>query len=99
MQNFLNSRTSLLQHELYFWYEFALGSKHCLFGLFSYETHQAVALCPAGSSAERSSPTCLHLYREEHPVECLFPELWHWGLHTSFQPEPSLQAANGNPTL
>lgn len=70
-----------------------------LFVFCSYEADRVVAISPAASSTEQTSPAQLHLSREEHPVEPLFPELWGRGLHTGFQPEPSLQAANGNKTL
>lgn len=71
----------------------------CLFVVFSHETRQAVAVAPEGSSSEQTSPPSLQLHGAEHPVERLFPELRGWGLHTGFQPEPSLQAADGNSTL
>lgn len=69
------------------------------FVCFSHEANWAVAVPPAASSAEQTGPASLHLYSEEHPVEPLFSELWRRGLHTGFQPEPSLQVANGNETL
>lgn len=58
-----------------------------------------MAVSPAASSAEQTSPSWLHLFREEQSVESLFPELRGRGLHTGVQPEPRLQAADGNQTL
>lgn len=58
-----------------------------------------MAVSPAASFAEQTSPFWLHLSREEQPVESLFPELRGRGLHTGVQPEPRLQAADGNQTL
>lgn len=80
-------------------FEFSSHPAVVLFGFFSHETHQVVASSPKGSSSKQTGPTCRQVYRAEHPVERLFPELWGRGLHTGVQPEPSLQAANGNATL
>lgn len=67
--------------------------------VFSRETRQAVAIAPEGWSSEQTSPSFLQLRGAEHPVECLFPELWGRDLHPGFQPEPGLQAADGNSTV
>lgn len=56
----------------------------------SHEALEVVAFPLQGSSTEQTSPVALYLRWEEHPVESMLPELWSRGLHTGFQPEPSL---------
>lgn len=55
-----------------------------------------MAVSLEGSSSEQSGPGRAALRGAEHPVERLLPELRGRGLHTGFQPEPCLQAADGN---